>query len=89
MFFKQGGDSIEFSYLVDHLAEFAMLICLGREFYHIFHAEKLCLLLCFKHFASREIGFVRYTCRLVRATCVTWNMATEVNVLDFTLGFPN
>lgn len=32
-------------------------------------------------FTSREIGFVRYNCRLVHATCVIWNIATEVYVL--------
>ena len=36
-------------------------------------------------FAFWKIGFVRYTCRLVCATWVIWNMATEVNVLGIEL----
>lgn len=36
-------------------------------------------------FASGEIGFVRSTCRPVCATCVTWNITTEVNVLGIGL----
>lgn len=70
VFLNEEMDSIEFSYLVDYLTHFAMLICLGGEVYHIFHGEKLCLPFFFflNTFASREIGFVRYTCRLVHAT---------------------
>lgn len=47
LFLNEEVDSIEFSYLVDYLTEFAMLICLGGEVYHIFHGEKLCLLFIF------------------------------------------
>lgn len=68
-FLNEDMDYTEFSSLLDYLIQFAVLICLGREVYHIFHGENLCLLLFFLiHLCLQRIGFVRYTCGLVCAT---------------------